>query len=88
MVPASQPDLAMREGKWKLLCDYDGSQPQLYDLANDRAETTDLADKEPEQVKRMSAAAVTWHRTMPQDNGPQLMAEPRAKGKKKGKNAK
>ena len=26
------PDLAVRDGKWKLLCNYDGSQVQLYDL--------------------------------------------------------
>ena len=25
------PDLAMRSGNWKLLCEYDGSDPQLYD---------------------------------------------------------
>jgi len=33
------PDLAVRDGEWKLLCEYDGSQPQLYNLANDRGET-------------------------------------------------
>src|SRR6185503_17189755 len=29
------PDLAVRDGDWKLLVNEDGSKPQLYDLAND-----------------------------------------------------
>ena len=32
------PDLAIRVGKWKILCDYDGSRPELYDLSNDPGE--------------------------------------------------
>ncbi len=42
-LPDPQPDLAVRDGDWKLLCDYDGSRPELYDLAKDRAETTNVA---------------------------------------------
>ena len=37
------PDLAMREGKWKLLCDFDGGRPELYDLETDPSETRNLA---------------------------------------------
>ena len=29
------PDLGMRQGKWKLLCEFDGSDSELYDLEND-----------------------------------------------------
>lgn len=75
MVPAAQPDLAVREGNWKLLCDYDGSQPQLYDLANDRGETTNLATKEPAVVSRLSQAVTAWHRSMPEDNGAKLTSK-------------
>ncbi len=32
------PDLAVRDGRWKLLCEYDGSQPQLYKLDTDSGE--------------------------------------------------
>jgi arylsulfatase A-like enzyme len=32
------PDLAVRDGRWKLLCAYDGTSPQLYDLDADPAE--------------------------------------------------
>lgn len=38
------PDLAVRHGQWKLLCDYDGSRPQLYDLSKDPRETINLAE--------------------------------------------
>lgn len=67
-----QPDLAMREGKWKFLCDYDGSRPELYDLTTDRGEKTNVADKNPEVVKKMTAALLAWHASMPADNGPEL----------------
>lgn len=63
------PDLAVRDGKWKLLCDYDGSNAQLYDLDADRGETTNLAEKDPARVKAMTAAAIAWHKEMPPDNG-------------------
>ncbi len=36
------PSLAVRDGDWKLLIDPDGSNGQLYDLANDPGEKTDL----------------------------------------------
>lgn len=80
-----QPDLAVRDGRWKLLCDYDGSNPELYDLSRDRAEATDLADQQPEVVRRLTAAAVAWHQSLPADNGPRLGAEVLAKSKNAAK---
>lgn len=59
------PDLAVRDGDWKLLCEYDGSLPQLYDLAKDRGETTNLADSHPEVVRRLTALLLAWDRSMP-----------------------
>jgi uncharacterized sulfatase len=64
------PDLAVRNGRWKLLCSYDGSNPQLYDLDTDRGETNNIAEKNPEAVRRLSAEVVAWHKSMPPDNGP------------------
>jgi uncharacterized sulfatase len=87
-LPDPQPDLAIRDGDWKLLCDYDGSQPELYDLAGDRGETMNLASKQTEIVNRLSAAVVKWHRSMPADNGPNLAPESSTNSstrKKKGK---
>ncbi len=77
-LPTPQPDLAVREGDWKLLCEYDGSKPLLYDLAKDIGETNDLAAAEPAVTARLTAAVLAWHRSLPADNGPLL-------GKKKAK---
>ena len=75
-----QPDLAMREGDWKLLCEYDGTKPQLYDLAKDRAETTNVAEQHPDVVERLTKAVLAWHQSMPPDNGPAIGPEkPKAK---------
>ncbi len=69
------PDLAVRDGKWKLLCEYDGADPELYDLVTDRGETTNLADQHPELVNRLTRALVAWHKSMPPDNGPAYAAK-------------
>ena len=63
------PDLSVRDGKWKLLCEYNGSKVQLYDLDNDRSETTNIADKHPDIVKRLKDMLLAWNATMPKDNG-------------------
>ncbi|MEM7602128.1 MAG: sulfatase-like hydrolase/transferase [Verrucomicrobiota bacterium] len=63
------PDLAMREGTWKLMCDYDGERAMLFDLKADEAESTNLADKFPEVVERMTDAILAWNRGMPKDAG-------------------
>lgn len=63
------PDLAMRDGPWKFLCEYDGSDPQLYNLQNDHGESTNLADEYPDVVARMSESLTAWHQSMPPDNG-------------------
>jgi uncharacterized sulfatase len=84
-LPDPQPDLAVREGDWKLLCEYDGSKPRLYDLGKDQGETNDLAAEEPAVTSRLTASVLAWHRMMPADNGPQLGANPPPGGGKKKK---
>jgi uncharacterized sulfatase len=82
------PDLSAREADWKLLCEYDGSQPQLYNLAADRGETANLAAKHPEIVSRLTQAVLAWSATMPPDNGPVIGAadsQPSSSKKKKAK---
>ncbi|MBI1375687.1 MAG: sulfatase-like hydrolase/transferase [Phycisphaera sp.] len=60
------PDLAVREGRWKLLCDYDGARPELYDLNADPAESKNLADLQPDIVKDLTGRATAWyHRVTP-----------------------
>ena len=77
------PDLAIREGIWKLLCEYDGSEPELYDLSRDRGEQESLANKHPEIVARMAKKLIAWHQSMPPDNGAAYVRK--AKGKQKRK---
>ena len=65
---------AIRDGDWKLLCEYDGSKPLLYDLKRDPGESRDLAATEPRTVERLTQAVLAWHRAMPPDNGAALGA--------------
>ena len=74
------PDLAVREGRWKLLCTYAGSTPQLYDLAADPSEKNNLAAAHPGETARLVAAVVAWHRSLPADTG--ATYHPRATKKK------
>ena len=67
------PDLAMREGKWKLLCEFDGADTELYDLDKDKGETKNLASNNKEIVKKMKQELISWHESMPPDNGPNLV---------------
>ena len=75
------PDLAMRNGDWKLLCEYDGSQQELYNLATDRSETNNVANEHPMVAKEMSQRLIAWHTAMPQDNGATFKAKKRQKKK-------
>jgi uncharacterized sulfatase len=63
------PDLALRDGKWKLLCEYDGSEPELYDLETDRGETQNVAAQNTELVGKLTKTLIAWHKSMPPDNG-------------------
>ena len=50
------PALAIREGKWKLLCNHNGSRMELYHLATDPGERRNLAEFEPDRAARMKRA--------------------------------
>ena len=50
-------DRGLRDGDWKLVS-FRGEQWELYNIANDRAEVHDLAEREPDRLKRMIAM---WH---------------------------
>ena len=66
------PDLAVRSGQWKLLCEYDGSSAQLFDLELDGNEQRDVAADYPDVVASLTTKLVAWHRSMPPDRGPEL----------------
>jgi uncharacterized sulfatase len=73
------PDLAIRDGKWKFLCEYDGTDAELYDMESDRGETKNLAAEHPEIVTRLTKACIAWHKSLPPDNGPNMVRKPKKK---------
>ena len=62
-----RPDLAVRDGNWKLVCDLDGSNAQLFDLSTDISEEHDLASERKPLVNRLKKAVLAWNATLPQD---------------------
>jgi len=54
---------AIREGDWKLV-QCKTPAPQLFNLANDLGETTDIAAKHPDVVRRLQAAWDEWNATL------------------------
>ena len=59
------PNLAIREGPWKLLLNADGTGAELYDLAADPTETKNLAAEKPEEAQRLRTAVSTWRQSLP-----------------------
>ena len=59
------PNLAIRDGNWKLLINRDSSSLELYNLMDDQAETTNLAYRHPEVARRLSDQLLHWHRDLP-----------------------
>ncbi len=59
------PNLALRDGSWKLLVNADGSRTELYNLAADPRESKNLAAAEPERALRMRKALLTWRKSLP-----------------------
>ncbi|MBM4034555.1 MAG: hypothetical protein FJ291_22655 [Planctomycetes bacterium] len=54
---------AVREGRWKLL-KLGPADPMLYDLEADPRESTNLAEKQPEVLKRLAAALDAWDKEL------------------------
>jgi arylsulfatase A-like enzyme len=77
------PDLALREGPWKLLCAYDGSAPELYDVVKDPGETQNVASQNSAISEKLRQSLLAWHAAMPADKGPQLGPEPAHKPRPK-----
>ena len=63
--PDRSPNVAMLDGKWKLLINADGTAPELYDLATDPNETKNLADTQQDITTKMKSAALRWRSSMP-----------------------
>ena len=61
------PRLAVREGKWKLLCDSDLSRVELFLVGEDPTELTNHAREQPVVVNRLSDLVRDWSRTLPME---------------------
>jgi len=62
---SKSPNVAVRDGDWKLLINADGTAAELYDLVKDRNEAHNVAKDNPEVAERLSAAALEWRRSLP-----------------------
>ena len=62
----ASPNLAVREGDWKLLINADGSDTALFNLKEDPRETNLLNDKFPEKTNELSEKALVWRKTLPE----------------------
>ncbi|MFU7557419.1 sulfatase [Roseiconus sp. JC912] len=54
------PDLAMRDGPWKLLMNVDGSEGKLFNLKADMGETTNVIDQHPDVAAEMRQKLNDW----------------------------
>lgn len=61
----NDPDLAIRQGDYKLLMDVDQSNIQLYQLSADISESHNLAEQEKDIVAELSAKLAEWYASYP-----------------------
>lgn len=55
------PGGAVREGKWKLIENYEDGSIALYDLENDPGEKSDMSTSQPERAAMLRAKLHTWY---------------------------
>ncbi|MDR1886280.1 MAG: sulfatase-like hydrolase/transferase [Prevotellaceae bacterium] len=59
------PNLAVREGDWKLLINADGTGLALYNLREDQRETTNLGEKYPDRASELKEKVLRWRNSLP-----------------------
>jgi len=64
------PPLAIRSDQWKLLCDYDGSDVELYDMTSGFQETDNVAVENPECAARLKSELLAWAKSLPEGPKP------------------
>ncbi|MEO5591821.1 MAG: sulfatase-like hydrolase/transferase [Chitinophagaceae bacterium] len=62
------PSLAIRDGNWKLLMNKDQSKIELYDMLQDKNETTNLAAENKTVVEKLSSKLLNWWNALPKWN--------------------
>jgi arylsulfatase A-like enzyme len=63
--PYLWPHLGIRDGKWKMMVNQELDRTELYDIEADWAETTDLAQANPDVVKALTKKALAWKSSLP-----------------------
>jgi N-acetylgalactosamine-6-sulfatase len=58
------PKLAVREGKWKLYVNYDGSDSQLYDVVADPSQQHDVAKDNADIASQLAEKVLAWKKTL------------------------
>jgi arylsulfatase A-like enzyme len=64
MNQGGKPAGVVREGDWKLIEQYEDGSLELYNLAKDPSETTDLAAAEPNRVATLRGKLEAWRRSV------------------------
>ncbi len=64
MNQGGKPAGVVREGDWKLIEQYEDGSLELFDLAKDPSETTDLAAAEPARVAALRGKLEAWRRSV------------------------
>lgn len=59
------PELAIRDGQWKLLMNPDKSRVELYDLNQDLTQLNNVAEHHPDIVERLGSQVTAWAKTLP-----------------------
>lgn len=59
------PNLAIREGDWKLLMNFDGTGTELYHITTDERETNNLVSKHRKIAEKLKTKLLLWRNSMP-----------------------
>ena len=59
------PNVAVRDGNWKLLVNADGTGAELYDIVADAHETRNVAADHADVTKRLTEKALAWRKSVP-----------------------
>ena len=83
--PNFWPDLAVRDGDWKLVTTFDGQRVELYDLKANHAEDAgkDAAQAHPEITLRLSKLVRDWYATLPTKPDPACVNKDQSTGAEK-----
>ncbi|MCX8496348.1 MAG: sulfatase-like hydrolase/transferase [Akkermansiaceae bacterium] len=75
--PNFWPDLAVRDGNWKLVTTFDGQRVELHNLKTNRSEdiSKDQSKDHPEIVARLTKQTLDWNATLPTKADPSCLAK-------------